>query len=120
MENVKVTKEVADALCDRLKWITPWEIVGTSARNGWDERGRNNCGCLNARNLHLDTLIKALYVGYEIEETAEEIIKRKVEKLRKTRAEYQALDVQLITDGQMEGIKFTLDALGIEIEGVNA
>jgi len=119
MEKVKVTKEVADALCDRLKWITPWEIVGTSARNGWDERGRNNCGCLNARNLHLDTLIKALYVGYEIEETPQESIKRKVEKSRTTIDEYAALDVQIWHRGYIEGIRYTLDTLGIEIEGVN-
>lgn len=71
-EKVKVTKEVAEALENRLVYDNPADIVATSARNGWEERGIKNNGCLNKRYLDLDTLIRAVYFGYEVEKTEKE------------------------------------------------
>ena len=119
MEKVKISKKQAE-IVEKVKETYNGDVVGiieNHFRSDGDFWAKEHA---EMRKLSDYDVVAAFCVGYEIEETAEEIIKRKVEKLRKTRAEYQALDVQLITDGQMEGIKFTLDALGIEIEGVNA
>lgn len=43
-DKVKVSKEVAEALDDRLLYDKPADIVATSARNGWEERGNKNKG----------------------------------------------------------------------------
>lgn len=110
---VKVSKEVAETLDDILAYYKPVDIVATSARNGWEERGAKNFGFLNARHLDLDTLIKAVYFGYEIEQTPADKV-----------AEYYLMSVGQANSAYRKGIKddieFVTKAYGLKIEGVNA
>lgn len=62
-------------------------------------------------NLSLDTLIRALYIGYEIEKTPEEQLAEHYRKISTSNQEYNA--------GICNGIRKTLQILGITIEGVN-
>ena len=65
--------------------------------------------------LSLEDMAIALYVGYEVEETPEEKILIKYEEFK----EYQELRLDDFEDGFCVGIEFCLDALGIEIKGIN-
>lgn len=112
MTKVKVSRELAEAINERLIWDKPSEIVRTSVRNGWEERGRCNVGVLNSRNTSLDTFIKALYFGYEVEETPES---KFVEWYRSLDAcKYNADNLKRI------GADTTLELLELKIEGVSA
>lgn len=102
---MEVSREVTEALNDRLAYDKPSEIIKISARNGWEERGVGNYGFLNCRHLDLDTLIKALYVGYEIGKTPEERI-----------FEYYQ-DAQWVQ--MKDAIIFVLETLDVQIKGVN-
>lgn len=62
-------------------------------------------------SLSLDELARALYVGYEIEKTQEE----RYEDVREAYRNAIALE----NYDERHAIEFTLDLLGIKIEGVN-
>lgn len=112
-QKVQVSREVADAINKRLEWDTPAEIVNRSARNGWEERGNNSVGILNARNTDLDTLIRALYYGYEVDETPEEKWSRYLENLRS----HSFIPVCVARANTIEEMA---KDFGLKIEGVNA
>jgi hypothetical protein len=63
------------------------------------------------KELTLDTLIRALYIGYEVEETPEERIKETFERFESSEVGREV--------GFAGGIKFVLNELGIKIDGVN-
>ena len=65
MEKVKLTQEQADTIEDLKKKYSSEQIVGTNVR------GRVHNRPVKLAELNLDTLIRALYIGYEIEETFE-------------------------------------------------
>lgn len=116
---VKVSKEVAEALNEVLAYVEPADIVATSARNGWEERGNRNNGCLNKRHLNLDTLIKAAYFGYETEETPEEKVAYYYrQQLGRSRGIFPGLEFAQCR-ARMEAIEFVTKAYGLKIEGVN-
>jgi len=122
---VKVSKEVAEALNDRLTYNTPADIVATSARNGWEERGIKNNGCLNKRYLDLDTLIKAVYFGYEVEETELEKvythfkshleISRCYNAKRRETLDVCEIEQERYSSGYVAGVKEFTKAYGINL-----
>lgn len=107
MEKVIVTKEVAKGI-EHLRSVgkTNGEIVKVIAEYGnfWCS---SKCSELN--ETPLDTVIKALYIGYEVEKTPEEKVAVYYEELRR---EYE--------HDAMAAVHSTLNLLGIKIEGVNA
>lgn len=118
-EKVNVSREVAEALNDRLAYDKPADIVATSAKNGWEERGSNNVGCLNKQYLDLDTLIRAVYFGYEIEETpAEKVAEYYRQQLGRSRGILLGLEFAQCK-ARIEAVEFVAKAYGLKIEGVN-
>src|SRR5699024_9714190 len=66
MEKVKVTREIADAIKFGIKHHSKDDIVRAHTNvKGW----RLVCELKPLRHMPLDRLIKALYIGYEVEET---------------------------------------------------
>jgi hypothetical protein len=116
-EKAKISKEAANALeLMRAKGAPLNEIVERHINhdhirvNGWG----------NVEQLPTDTLIRALYIGFEVQQTPEEIIKgafeHAIEQLDKLGDHPQAEHWK----GMKYGIIITLGALGIKIKGVNA
>ena len=119
MEKVKISKKQAE-IVEKVKETYNGDVVGiieNHFRSDGDFWAKEHA---EMRKLTDYEVVAAFCVGYEIEETPQEAIKRKVEKSRTTIDEYAALDVQIWHRGYIEGIRYTLDTLGIEIEGVNA
>lgn len=70
------------------------------------------------RSIPFDTLLSALVNGYVVEKSAEELAHDKIRveyHFRMSYAHRNAIDA-----ARADAIKFTLDTLGIKIEGVNA
>lgn len=78
--------------------------------------------CEPLNHTKLDTLIRALYIGYEVEETPEEKVRELYENAKiaekKCRERADGMEVNFY-QGKMEGMKQTLDAYGYKIKGVN-
>lgn len=69
------------------------------------------------RLIPFDTLLSALVNGYTVEKSAEELAHDKIRRV----FERRSFPVALLPDrAYIGGIRFTLDTLGIKIEGVNA
>lgn len=102
-EKQKVSREVEQALNHVKERFSNDIIIDSHVRmpNGWNTE--SNAYALNG--LDLDTLIRALYIGYEVELTPEERILEY----------YQATQwVQ-----EKDAITFVLETLNIKIKGVN-
>jgi hypothetical protein len=99
MEKVKLTKKQAEAL-ETVNHISKAEVIELHIENpdGWAHE------CMNGMNL--DTLIRALYIGYEIEQTPEE-------QLLECYKNYKD------NPGVRHGVKMTLNTLNIKIKGIN-
>jgi hypothetical protein len=111
MEKVILTKEQAIALDMAREDLFASEVVATHARllNDDNDSWAGRFEPLN--RLNLDEVIRALYVGCEIEKSPEEQIKDFYTKAPlNDRADY----------GTRYGVRQTLQMLGIEIEGINA
>ena len=76
MEKVKLNSKQATALEYVLSKYTGKEIILTHASNpnGWLERASG------INSLDFDTLVKAIYYGYEIEQTPEEKLEELYDK----------------------------------------
>jgi hypothetical protein len=114
MEKVKITREQADEIVYQLQLHNNIEIVkmwrGVMLSNWADREGLAKC----ANDMPEDTLIRALYIGYEVEETPEDKVKQLYFKLLRTDENDQ------YSTGMIAGMKQTLEALRIKIEGVNS
>lgn len=66
------------------------------------------------KNLSVDTLIRILYIGYEVEQTPEEKIIDAYEE-----SERRAYDGSEYHDGFADGISYTLNTLDKKIKGIN-
>lgn len=102
-EKVKVSQKVAD----ELKQVKePSAAVFKMAHCDDADEYKKHFG-----NLTFDELIRALYIGYEIEETPEEELARI----------YQSHKVEVcMSDPHFNrGIKTALHVLGIKIKGIN-
>ncbi|MGG2979471.1 DUF1642 domain-containing protein [Bacillus licheniformis] len=113
-----ITKEQAEAIQFLMSGGNDWtedDILEHHVANRWF----NEYAPLN--NLDIMTFAAALINGYEVKKTPEEKVR-----------EYYATNYQrhkqsmphskddIFTSGVAEGVRNTLDCLGIKIEGVNA
>lgn len=102
-----LSKEQAEALKDVLKTkeLKTNVVTGHLDVNNW----RSDWSPLN--DLSLDTLIRALYIGYEVEKTPEAIIWEEYQ--------YQRDPNEAANDSFADGMKFVIDTLNIKIKGIN-
>ena len=112
MEKVTVKREVAEAIEFQLMGRSAEEIVCSKATQlkGCGEF-TNSSAVLN--DISMETLVRALYVGYEVEKTPKQEL---VEIYRYYRKEAYSPDMTAYADG----IARAVNTLGISIEGVNA
>jgi hypothetical protein len=100
-----MTKEQADALVNAVDHCGNKTIViENHINNIWT----GNRKPLN--DLSLETVIMALYIGYELEPTPEEKIKSYFKELQ---------DSSFVSKQEAEGVLRTMALLKIKIEGVN-
>ncbi|MFS0776221.1 hypothetical protein ABC255_09460 [Neobacillus sp. 3P2-tot-E-2] len=102
-----LTKEQAEALESALdlQGCSKADVVEWHAKNLWDGKRE----ALNG--MSLDILIRALYVGYELEKSLEEKVRELFETYNGAAFSYNA--------GIRKGIIQTLELLGKKIKGVN-
>jgi len=120
MEKVTVSKEVAEAIGFQLSRRSKSDLLDAKAKH-------INCGgyFLNSsavlNDVSLETLAKALYIGYELEKSPEVMVREYYEGLI---ASEEALESIGNSGAQFrqgwQSVRETLHILGIKIEGVNA
>lgn len=105
-DKVKLPKRIAEPLENmRAKGMQSFAIVRNHIENchievnGWE----------NLQYMNPDDLIRALYVGYEVEQTPEE----------KVKDYYDSQKYHIDEDHAEYAIRNVLDILNIKIEGVN-
>lgn len=115
MEKLKVKKEVFESLNVAKMYNSTENIIKEHIKCNNDWEG----GCEGINGMDIFDLCKALFVGYELEETPEEKI------LESYKNAVELLDSKLnnLPEGYMQGTKdcteFILDTLGIKIKGIN-
>ncbi|WP_178023071.1 hypothetical protein [uncultured Paenibacillus sp.] len=120
-EKVTIPAEVADAI-EKLRKGYPWsnECIIELRANG----GQAACRAKEAealRSIPFDTLLAALVNGYEREQTEEERAHAAIRKLYVRHAlGSDGYEATPLSKAHADGINFTLNTLGIRIEGVNA
>jgi hypothetical protein len=109
-EKAKLSYEQAKAIeaAKDSQQKQPWEHIEHFANH----RFYKDLAPLN--ELDMDTLIRALYIGYEIEVTPEDKVRERYLHLQNNP---QGLPWMAV---RAEELKMTLDSLNIKIEGVNA
>jgi hypothetical protein len=116
---VTVTQAVADAIESALANQNGEKAMVVSRHTGFRWCAPEH-QILNA--ISLDTLVRALYIGYDVEETAHDRI-RDTYKRRLAEGTFAHIDRTLVSSRSLafaDGIKFALNELGVKIEGVNA
>ncbi|OLS39101.1 hypothetical protein [Bacillus sp. MRMR6] len=113
---VVLTKEQAEAIEYWLNTYTGGkeELIKIQIT---DAEWVDECESLNA--ITLDTLIRALYVGFEIEPSPEEKMVQIYKDAQRFYKKYIAEASGTFHAGQLEGIQITLDLFNIKIKGVN-
>ncbi|MGM0815358.1 MAG: hypothetical protein ACQEUO_07520 [Bacillota bacterium] len=115
----EITKEQAEAIeflreIYRDEWIISFYVEDTLRLNGKGEREFAGHGYEVIYEIGLLTLAAALINGYEVADSPEEKLQEYyVEALHTARDETTGHDIQ-------DAIRYTLETLGIKIEGVNA
>lgn len=108
MSKAKLTKaqaEAIDSVWAAQHW-TPQEFIAQHAVN--PNRWGAPCDVLN--DMELDTLIRAFYIGYEVEQTVEE----------KLREQYRNWSEDHGFDHAAKcGMETTLDIIGMKVKGIN-
>lgn len=121
-EKVTIPAEVADAIeyfRNRGVGLPAWSnesiidlVINSAAPNKKTDA---------LRSIPFDTLLSALVNGYEREQTEEERAHAAIRKLYVRHAlGSDGYEATLLSKAHADGVKFTLDTLGIKIEGVNA
>jgi hypothetical protein len=112
---VLLTKEQAEALDSAVKSsrgfneeIIKWKVNELFS----DEEAPLN-------HLQLDTLIQALYIGFEVEPSPEEKITKIYKEAQGFYKKYIAEASGSFHAGQLEGIRITLDLFNHKVKGVN-
>lgn len=110
-EKLKVSREVADAIeyIKTLNSINEILINHAIADDAWIRKAEA------VNNLSIGELATVLIVGYEVEMTPHEIINSRYN----TSQQDWVNNKHFHSKGFAEGIEFTLNTLGITIEGVN-
>jgi len=115
MEKVKLTSEQAIVFEDMKKsWLTRDAVLQHLA-HGWTKV--NHYDKLNS--IDDDDFIKAIYIGYEVEYTPEELVKQYYDTVKEFWKDEKFYDQKEKYWGEIRGIEHTLKFLGIEIEGVS-
>lgn len=119
-ENVNVQNKVVltQAIAEVLEELTnTWsnaEIITDHANP--EEYWSGNRLPLN--DIGLDTLIRALYIGYTIEQTVEEqLLEMYEEAYNHAKTSHETQDWW---SGRMDGISTSLDIIGMKVKGINA
>ena len=108
-EKVKLQKEVIEVIETMTATGAPLNEIVERHIHGVHLRV-NGYGLIE--QMSTDTLIRALYIGYEVESTLEEKVADYFEHCKKSASP----EIR----SEMYGIRNTLNILGIKIEGVNA
>jgi hypothetical protein len=113
MDKVKITRKQAEVLetelksshiqGDKSKFVKMYVNLGD---DDWEQGYPLTC-------LDKDTLIRALYIGYEVEETPEDKVLKYFKSL-KSGEDWETANYQNAC-----GVVMTLDLLNIKIEGIN-
>lgn len=120
-DKVVITKDQAEAI-ERLlrnEWSKKQILIcHFETPNGWDIKDNNGLTYNHLNHMDFEELVKALYIGYEVEPTPEEIILN-----RYNQAKEGAKDVANIykqyEGGAVDAIEMVLRTLKIEIEGIH-
>lgn len=112
---ITLTKDQSEALESALdlQGCNKANVVEWHATNLWDGKRK----ALNG--MPLDTLIRALYVGYEVEPSPDEKIAQKYKELQGLYTIRMCESNGGFYAGKLEGIRFTLDTLNVKVKGVN-
>jgi argonaute-like protein implicated in RNA metabolism and viral defense len=117
MEKVLLSKEEAAAL------VSAFEISGGDKANviHWHSQNIWDGDRAPLNELDLDTVCRALYVGYEIEAGPEEKVLDYFLKGQKIKDEFIASENpnSAYIVGNLDGVKDTLNLLNIQIKGIN-
>jgi hypothetical protein len=117
VELMTVSKEVAEAL----------EKVKEDQKNNFariveyhvEESPEWSSELAPLNSLSLDSMIRALYIGYEVEKTPEEKIKELFDSYGPQLTGFRAGHHEPDDERVQMGIKLTLDKLGMKVEGIN-
>lgn len=115
---VKVSKEVAEAI-EALRNDGESDAlilrVMADPTNRW---AGAKSSILNSTSF--DLVAKALYVGYEVEKSPEELVAIEYKRLQREIFHADCYDMRLFYRRRADAIKYTLDTLGLKIPEVNA
>lgn len=118
VKKIKVSREVVHAIeCVKRECYGFDSAINIHIKNGWTSEEK-----LALRKLSTEEFATALIVGYEVEMTPHEKIAKEYADAEQERlAGLDAEDTCLIYQnlGIEMGIEFTLNALGVVVEGVN-
>ena len=110
-DKVKLTKEQANAIKWAFESPTSWTKETLIASHVGGSLNYDKVKPLH--DIHLDTLIRALYIGYEVEETQEEKL------LKKFKTGWLASSDEDYDFSYRNGIKDALDIIGMKVKGIN-
>ena len=117
-EKLKVSREVADAIeCVKRECYGFDNAMNIHIKNGWTSEEKMPLSQITA-----EQLATALIVGYEIEMTPHEYVTKHyniAKRNRKESLEKGDRESAMLNRGVMVGIKRTLRALKVTVEGVN-
>jgi hypothetical protein len=113
LDKVLLTKEQAEAIESALVLNSRNYIVDWKTKNLFTGKREP----LN--NMELDTLIRALYVGYELEPSPEEKLAKIFHEAKDFYKKHMVGPSGSFHAGQLEGIVITLDLFNIQVKGVN-
>lgn len=120
-DKVKLTKEQAKFLKDYTDMWTDEKIIESLIHA--KENSATNEEEEVLIKLSTDTLIRALYIGYEVEQTVEEQLLQLVKENKESHDNAIKLDDRdesMWASGKLKGIKETLDIIGMKVKGINA
>lgn len=115
MEKVKLTKRQIEALEHARSTYQVSELIAAHAQYGFGWSGR----CYALRTMNLDTLIKALYYGYEALLTPEERLLEAYKNYEQSSLSADDRESRELNHMVCLGIKLAVETLGIKIEGIN-
>lgn len=114
---VHLPRDVAEAISNLQQRRANYEIV-RSVFGGYagDDPNENKIfRWARVNDERFTELLSALVNGYEVEKSPEDKVREYYDDIRALSEKYE----EPYDKGTVDGIKFTLDALGITIEGIN-
>ena len=117
-DKVKLTKEQANAIKWAFESPTSWTKETLIASHVGGSLSYDKVKPLH--DIHLDTLIRALYIGYTIEQTIEEQLLERYKKHNEPTHSGRTELSDVYDKGVANGIYETLDIIGMKVKGINA